>query len=393
MGVEGTAQQQAMQAGKRQLISKTYLRNGWYVALWSEELAPGAIVARTILNEPLVFFRKQDGAVAALVDRCAHRAAPLSMGKLLPGDRIQCPYHGLEFGAHGACVRNPHGDKRIVAANRVKAYTVVEKHRAAWIWMGDREPDLGAIPDFSILDTPDEMAIAKLDRITVKANYELVTDNLLDLSHTSYLHEGILGNAEMVDAEITVTQDGDVVTVGRSSKSSPMPGMFAGHLPDMPARVDKWNTIRWTAPSNMLLRSGVVAPGGEPESGTGYYGIHFLTPETDDTTHYHFTAVRWNILTRGDELNREIREKITVTRRFAFAEQDAPVIEAQHARIEQASDAFRPVTLSIDVGPVRYKRVLERLIRAEAEDQQTSTCLEPSSAQRYLGSPNGKERK
>lgn len=365
MGLEGTARDEAIEASKRRLISKTYLRNAWYVALWSEELAPGAIVARTILNEPLVFFRKADGSVAALADRCAHRAAPLHMGKLLPGDRIQCPYHGLEFGANGACVRNPHGDRRIVAANRVKAYTVVERHRAAWIWMGDRQPDLAAIPDFGVLDTSDEMAITRLDRITVHANYELVTDNLLDLSHTSYLHDGILGNAEMVDAETTVTQDGDVVMVGRSSNSAPMPGMFARMLPGGHARVDKWNTIRWTAPSNLLLRSGVVAPGGEPESGTGYYGIHFLTPETDETTHYHFTAVRWNILTEGDDLNRELREKISVTRRFAFAEQDAPVIEAQHARIERATDAFRPVVLSIDVGPVRYKRILERLIRDE----------------------------
>jgi vanillate O-demethylase monooxygenase subunit len=172
----------------------------------------------------------------------------------------------------------------------------------------------------------------------------------------------------MVDAEITVEQVGDTVVVGRRSMNSTIPGLFAIQMPGHP-RVDKWNTIRWTAPSNLLLRSGVVAPGGEPESGTGYYGIHFLTPETDDTTHYHFTAVRWNIQTKGDDLNREIREKISVTRRFAFAEQDAPVIEAQHARIERASDTFRPVTLSIDVGPIRYKRVLERLIREEAQAQ------------------------
>ena len=294
------SQEEAIRASKRKLVSKSYLRNTWYVAMWSEELVRGELVARTILNEPIVFFRREDGSVVALRDRCAHRSAPLSMGKVLPGDRLQCPYHGLEFGAEGHCVHNPHGDGRIVAANRVRSFPVAEKDRLVWIWTGDRQPDATAIPDFSVLDTDDELAITRRDRITVHANYELVTDNLLDLSHTSYLHEGILGNLEMVDAEITVKQDGDTVTVGRASKNSAIPGMFKALMPGY-ERVDKWNTIRWTAPSNLLLRSGVVAPDGAPESGTGYYGIHLLTPETDSSTHYHFAAVRWNILTRGDE--------------------------------------------------------------------------------------------
>src|SRR5437868_2159986 len=87
-----------------------FIRNSWYVAMWAEELVPGKLVSRTILNEPVVFFRKEDGSVAAITDRCAHRFAPLSMGKLMPGDRVQCIYHGLEFGANGACVKNPHGN-------------------------------------------------------------------------------------------------------------------------------------------------------------------------------------------------------------------------------------------------------------------------------------------
>jgi len=356
---------EAIHASKRKLISKTYLRNTWYVAMWSEELVRGELVTRTILNEPLVFFRTEDGSVAALSDRCAHRSAPLSMGKVLPGDRVQCPYHGLEFGAEGKCVHNPHGDGKIVATNRVRSFPVAEKHRLVWVWTGDRQPDASAIPDFSVLDTDDEFAITKRDRIMVHANYELVTDNLLDLSHTSYLHDGILGNLEMVDAEMSIKHEGDTIVVGRASKNSSMPGMFKSLLPGF-ERVDKWNTIRWTAPSNLLLRSGVVEPGGAPESGTGYYGIHLLTPETDSSTHYHFAAVRWNILTRGDEVNLEIREKLGVTRRFAFADQDAPVIEAQQRRIEGANERVDPVLLSIDAGPVRYKRILQRLIQEES---------------------------
>jgi vanillate O-demethylase oxygenase-like protein len=108
----------------------------------------------------------------------------------------------------------------------------------------------------------------------------------------------------------------------------------------------------------------VHKPGTAPESGTGYYGIHFLTPETDRTTRYHFTAVRWNVLTE-DSANQQIRQKISEMRRFAFAEQDGPVIEAQQIAIDQAGKDLDPLSLSIDVGPMRYKRILQNLIAQE----------------------------
>ena len=241
---------------------------------------------------------------------------------------------------------------------------MVEKHRALWIWMGDKPADPSAIPDFSPLDTSEASHVTKLDWITINANYELVIDNLLDLSHTSYLHDGLLGNQDMVDSEISVEQIGETVVVGRRSANSTIPGLFAIQMPGYD-RVDKWNTIRWTAPGNLLLRSGVHKPGTDPETGTGYYGIHFLTPETDRTTRYHFTAVRWNVQTEAS-VNEQIREKISVMRRFAFAEQDGPVIEAQQVVIDQAGEELDPLTLSIDVGPMRYKRILQKMI---AQDQ------------------------
>ena len=345
------------------MITGAFVRNAWYVAMWGADLAPGQIVGRTILNESVAIFRKADGSVAALADRCAHRFAPLRLGKVVAGDHIQCAYHGLEFDGSGACVLNPHGNKRIPPSARVRSYPVVEKHRVLWIWMGDKPSDPSAIPDFGPLDTREESHVAKLDCITIKANYELVIDNLLDLSHTSYLHDGLLGNQDMVDAEITVEQVGETVVVGRRSMNSAIPGLFAIQMPGQ-ARVDKWNTIRWTAPGNMLLRSGVHKPGTDPESGTGYYGIHFLTPETERTTLYHFTAVRWNVLT-DESANEQIREKISVMRRFAFAEQDGPVIEAQQLAIDQAGEELDPLSLSIDVGPMRYKRILQNLIAEE----------------------------
>ena len=91
----------------------------------------------------------------------------------------------------------------------------------------------------------------------------------------------------------------------------------------------------------MRLVTGICTPGAVPESGTGYHAIHMLTPETDSTTHYFFTAVRFNVQTADEALNREIQDKISTTRRFAFEEQDAPVIEAQQLMIDSAHDAGR----------------------------------------------------
>ena len=83
-------------------------RDTWWVAMWSQELTAGQMVARRIMNEPLVFFRTEDGRPSALLNSCAHRWAPLSRGTLNADDRIVCPYHGLEYDAHGVCVKNPH---------------------------------------------------------------------------------------------------------------------------------------------------------------------------------------------------------------------------------------------------------------------------------------------
>ncbi|MGH7717114.1 MAG: Rieske 2Fe-2S domain-containing protein, partial [Vulcanimicrobiaceae bacterium] len=325
-----------------------YLRNAWYVAMWSQNLAPGHLEPRTILGESLVFFRDAAGAVAALRDRCAHRFAPLSKGKLL-GDRVQCGYHGLEFDRSGACVHNPHGRQNVPPQARVDSYPVAERNSLIWVWMGEQPADPATIADFSILDLTPQTDVAKRDWIRVRANYQLVNDNLLDLSHTSYLHDGILGNAEMVDSEITVEQEGDVVTVGRASEGTPIPGLFEIMWPHENKRVDKWNSIRWTPPCNMLLYSGVCLPGEDRRTGTGYYGLHFLTPETERTTHYHFTAARWNVLTQGAAANSEIREKLSTGRRFAFAEQDAPMIEGQQRSLDESDEQLHPALLAIDV--------------------------------------------
>jgi vanillate O-demethylase monooxygenase subunit len=287
------------------------------------------------------------------------------MGKLLPGDRVQCPYHGLEFAADGKCVHNPHGTGAIPKAAHLRAYPVVERHKMIWIWMGTKPPTPDTIPDYSCLDKAPAEHITDPGYLRMDASLELIVNNLLDLTHTTYLHAGILGNDETVHAKITVESDENSVTVSRPIRNVTAPGLFL-KMQNWPEKVgDHWQTIRWMPPSVLILTVG-MSPAGKPiEAGTGIYALHLLAPETDTSTHYYFSAVRWNVMTDAS-VNEEIRQFIGKTRQFAFAEQDGPMIEAQQARMNLLGEAAEhPVLLNIDAGPVQYGRILDRLLRED----------------------------
>ena len=318
------------------------------------------------MNEPIVLYRKADGAVAAIEDRCAHRFAPLSMGKIVGGDRIQCPYHGLEYDGTGACVRNPHGTKNIPSRARVKSYPVIEKHKAIWVWMGDAA---GRRQQNSRLRRARQRAgaahhqarLASSSRPTI----ELIIDNLLDLSHTSYLHDGILGNADTVESDITVEQDGDDVVVGAPRPQSAPPGMFAQLWPDIRRRSTSSPRCAGWRRRRCGCVTGICKIGASRNR-------HRLSrrPYADagerpvDALFLHRGALG-RVAPTDDKLNRDLQKKVAEMRRFAFEEQDAPVIEAQQRVIEAATEPLDPVILAVDVGPVRYKRILGKMLEAE----------------------------
>lgn len=342
-----------------------FVRNCWYVAAWSQDVEPGKLFPRIILNEGVVLFRDDQGRIQAIEDRCPHRSAPLHAGTYVEGGRIRCGYHGLEFDATGHCVRNPHATGRIPSAARVTAYPVLEKHSLIWIWMGDQPADPAAIPDFTLLDGGHE--ISKRDYILMKANYALVTDNLMDLSHTAFLHEGILGSKETIQAQYKVAQVGNQVSVARQCSDVPVPGFFDLMFQRDGEHVDLWADIRWDVPSCLLNDTGVTRPGAPRSEGTGIYGMHFLTPETDTSSHYHFAAARQNPIAWGEPVDSEIRTKISELRRLAFEFQDKAMIEAQQVIISRSATPPPFVLIETDLGTVRFRRVLESLIAAERE--------------------------
>ena len=286
------------------------------------------------------------------------------MGKIVGGDRIQCPYHGLQFDGTGACVYNPHGTKAIPPKARVKSYPAIEKHKAIWVWMGTGPPkrqDPGLRRARQRARTPHHQARQH------RHPRQLSADDRQSARLQPYLLSARRHSrqSDTVDSEIRVEQDGDDVVVGRHAANAIPPGMFAPFWPDHPPRVDKFTKMRWMAPSTLRLVSGICKIGAPQDTGTGYHAIHMLTPESERSTHYFFTAVRWGVMTTDEKLNRDLQDKIAKMRRFAFEEQDAPVIEAQQKIIETADRPLEPLVLAIDVGPVRYKRILGKMLEAE----------------------------
>ena len=112
-----------------------FIKNCWYVAAWDVEVPEDKMLARTLLAEPILFYRTTAGRVVALEDRCCHRAAPLHLGRK-EGDDVRCMYHGLKFAPNGACVEIP-GQATIPTKTCVRSYPVVERNRLVWIWMGE----------------------------------------------------------------------------------------------------------------------------------------------------------------------------------------------------------------------------------------------------------------
>lgn len=343
----------------------TFIVNQWYGAIWSQDLGD-APVARRLLGKPIVLFRTDDG-VAALADVCPHRFVPLHLGKVVDGRAIRCGYHGLEFDRTGACVRNPHNAGRIPPAAKVESHQVAERHGMVWIWMGERDADPSLIPDYSFLDSADPQHISARDHLEIRSNYRTVVENLLDLSHASILHDGILGNDEALKAESEVEeQDGDL-TVRRYMRDIPAPLLLDLLYKGDGSRVDHWADIRLMGVSNLLNTVGIAEPyTGRGPHGTGMRGAHILTPIDDATTLYQFCAVRMNPIAHDPERDAEIRDQLSRVRKMAFAEQDGPMMEAQQRLIQDpAVDTSRPALFDIDLGASRFARRHDKMLKAD----------------------------
>ena len=305
-----------------------FLRNYWYVAALDEEVRDRPL-GRTILGEPVVLFRTGDGALHAFEDRCPHRQLPLSMGKIV-GDVLQCHYHGLRFDGTGKCVRVP-GQDHIPQNARVRTYPVVERYRWIWIWMGDPAlADPAQICDFHWLQDPDWGA--KPSYLHVEANWQLVVDNLLDLTHLAFVHETTIGNMALVEhAAVKVQRAPNNVLVTRWIIDQPAPPTFV-KVGKFTGNVDRWQIIDYTPPAFLRLDvgacpTGTGAPEGRRVGGIGMRNLNAITPETETTSHYF-----WGQAHDFEPHNAAMTERVFEQIKTAFLE-DVAVFTAQQRMI------------------------------------------------------------
>lgn len=343
-----------------------YLMDAWYAAAFAAEVTVQPI-HRTLLDQPVVLYRTGHGAPAALYDLCPHRFVPLSRGRVV-GDELECGYHGLRFDKRGACVFNPHGEGQVPRQARVRSFPAVERYGFVWFWPGEPErADPDRIPaDFAFLSDPDRFAVVG-GYLHVDANYQLIVDNLLDLTHAPYLHPqfGVTGMSAVERLQATeseLVREGDTVWARRIRYNSP-PNDLSRELFGVTAeRVDSRSHMHWFPPSNLHFDLGLAEPGQAEAEGYCFPAAHLITPETELTSHYFFAQARNVFLDDASVGQRQLE----VTE-HAFRTQDEPMLEAQQAAMGPVSDlmSLKPVLLQTDAPPVAARRVLAKLIDAE----------------------------
>lgn len=330
------------------------LDNAWYVAAFKGELS-NSLLARTILNRPVLLYRKADGQPVALDDRCPHRSVPLSLGRLID-DTVRCAYHGLRIDGTGQCVRIPCQDN-IPAQARVHAYPVVDRHGFTWIWPGDAaRADESLIPYVHYMDSPEWTACGGYHSIA--ADYQLMNDNLLDLSHESFLHDQTIGNEAVAEAPATTVVLNGQVRVHRDIPDCEPPPFYV-KATGFTGRINRWHTSIFQPPSYVLIENGSYPADGRREDALERRVIHLMTPETDKTCHYFWGVARQ--YDRDDAvLTRFIQEQSART-----FDEDKQMLEAQQKALDATDGAAFPVALRTDAGPIQARRLLQRLIDEE----------------------------
>lgn len=335
-----------------------FLFNTWYVAAWEKDIGR-KLLARRILDRPVVLFRTAAGEAVALEDRCAHRFLPLSRGELT-ADGVTCGYHGMVYGADGRCVRIP-GQDVIPTNARVRRFPLVERWGAAWIWMGDP-----ALADpAAIVDVPhyaeEGWGINRGPPLHIRANYQLITDNLLDPAHVNYVHRTTLGAGGSPETPLTVEQAGITIRATRHTPNSP-PAPFFAKAGGLTGNVDRWQIYSLILPTVAVVDGGSVEcdpskPPAERRSAR-INSYNFVTPETPTSSFYHYFQLRNFAPTdpaTTELMNQQFGE--------AFSE-DKIVLEEIQSVIERSGE-LPNLDLAIDGAGLRARRKLARMIEEE----------------------------
>lgn len=352
-----TATLRAAQAANQRLAGRDtpFIFNEWYVAAFSQEVTR-SLLARTLLGRRVVLFRAQAGRPAALEDRCAHRAYPLSASHL-EGDTIICGYHGFRYNLKGDCMEVPSMPQGRTSHIGVHAYPTLELGGVVWIWMGDPAlADPARIPAVTSWMASSDWATAQR-RFDLKANYVALHENLLDTSHLSFIHSNTIGSPDYVRAP---------------TEQEVGPGRFALIRTVSPTRVPPV----WAHPTGLvgvataarIVRNEFLSPGcyeattrlfdmALPAAGRPEFRIkaaHLITPETQGTTHY-FTVLGRDFSLLDDDIGRAMAQGM-----FRAFEEDLVALALVDARNAEADHMTCELSVASDGLGIAMRRYLKQ---------------------------------
>jgi phenylpropionate dioxygenase-like ring-hydroxylating dioxygenase large terminal subunit len=177
--------------------------NQWYAILESNEIKKGKLVGVTRMGEMLVAWRNSRGELSVMSDKCPHRGAAFSGGKLV-GDCIQCPFHGFEYDKYGTCTAVPANGRATEPpkALKVRYYPVVEEHGFVFIWWGEPQETYPPVPWFESIG--EEMVYTTIKDHWAN-HYARAIENQLDVVHLPFIHHNTIGrgNRTLVNGPIS----------------------------------------------------------------------------------------------------------------------------------------------------------------------------------------------
>ncbi len=333
-----------------------YVRNHWYAAALTGEIAGGRLLARTVLAESILLFRTGDGRLVAVEDRCPHRNVALSLGRVV-GERLQCGYHGLQFDVGGRCVHMPGTDAKPPAQLRLRTYCVAERYGYVWIWMGvEEEADIALVPDYSWQSDPAWTGALHVQ--ATNCNYRLALENVLDLSHVTFVHNKTVGTPEVAETPAQVVTGDGLVRISRHFEDAVLPPVYQQATGWTRAR--RTQEISYFAVNCILLEVVIEPVGGvDPEARKILRFAGPYTPERHGS-HLHFSSAYRNF----DLADGALTERLIETIRAAYAE-DVPFLESQQQLLDRGvAQANR--LYAVDKGPVLAMRMLDDRLHQEA---------------------------
>ncbi|MES2262770.1 MAG: aromatic ring-hydroxylating dioxygenase subunit alpha [Pseudomonadota bacterium] len=329
-----------------------YPRNEWYVGALSHEVGR-TLFERKILDEPVVFYRTEEGKAVAMAGLCPHRLYPMVKGKLI-GDTVECGYHGLTFGCDGVCTRIPSQDT-VPKSFKTRIFPTFEKAGWVWIWMGDADlADTGKVPLAYCQPGWDTQFVKTYH---VQARYTLLIENLMDLSHISYLHGRSLPGDAFSKFPVVLEERADSFRAVRKVTNQPYDGYSTFLFGPGSGTQDFDAPTDYHSPA--LIISGSVHRLSSGEHLGAMRFLHALTPETPTTTHYFGGSTR--DFRQGDEqLSQALLGLDDVVR-----QEDADGLAAIEPYIGQHADFKKELSVTADSGAIRVRRMLSRQIKSE----------------------------